>query len=110
MTRPWPGIDRAGSTWLIRRFIDARARFVFAMDPAKYPKSLPFDMAHVEFSHHGDDCTFETLVRRFRIGDKAVAQVAEMIHDADLEDGEIPAPGVHRRQCGSERLGKDEDQ
>jgi hypothetical protein len=86
VTRPRPGIDRAGSAWLIRRFIDAKARFVFAMDPAKHPKALPFDMAEVEFSHHGDDCTFETLVKRFAITDKAVLKMAEMVHDADLED------------------------
>jgi hypothetical protein len=46
-------------------------------------------MADVEFSHHGDDCTFETLVKRFGVTDKAVAQIAEMVHDADLEDGKF---------------------
>jgi len=46
-------------------------------------------MADVEFSHHGDDCTFETLVKRFTIEDKAVFKMAEMVHDADLEDGKF---------------------
>ncbi len=87
VTRPRPGIDRAGSAWLIRKFIDVKARFVFATLPARHSKALPFDMADAEFSHHGDDCTFETLVKRFRIADKAVVQMAEMVHDADLEDG-----------------------
>jgi len=89
LTRPRPGIDRAGSAWLIRKFIDPKARFVFGMEPAKHPKALPFDMADAEFSHHGDDCTFETLVKRFGIADKAVAKMAEMVHDADLEDGKF---------------------
>jgi hypothetical protein len=44
-------------------------------------------MYEVEFSHHGDDCTFETLVKRFGIADKALLRIAEMVHDADLEDG-----------------------
>jgi hypothetical protein len=86
MTRPRPGIDRAGSAWLIRKFIDPKAKFVFGMEPKKRPEAVPFDMAEVEFSHHGDDCTFETLVKRFGITDKAVLRMAEMVHDADLED------------------------
>lgn len=89
MTRPRPGIDRAGSAWLIRRFIDPRAKFVFGSEPSLHPKALPFDMADVEFSHHGEDCTFETLVKRFGIADKAVLKMAEMVHDADLEDGKF---------------------
>jgi hypothetical protein len=86
LTRPRPGIDRAGSAWLIRKFIDPKAKFVFASEPLTHPKALPFDMADVKFSHHGDDCTFETLVKRFGITDKTVAKIAEMVHDADLED------------------------
>jgi hypothetical protein len=89
LTRPRPGIDRAGSAWLIRKFIDPKARFVFDMDPSNQPNALPFDMAGVEFSHHADDCTFETLIKRFGIGDKAVLKMAEMVHDADLEDGKF---------------------
>ena len=86
LTRPRPGIDRAGSAWLIRKFIDPKARFVFATDPSRHPGALPFDMADAEFSHHGDDCTFETLVKRFGIAERAVLRIAEMVHDADLED------------------------
>jgi len=74
---------------LIRKFIDPKARFIFASDPAKYPDAIPYDMFEVEFSHHGDDCTFETLVKRFGIPDKAVLKIAEMVHDTDLEDGKF---------------------
>jgi hypothetical protein len=86
LTRPRPEIDRVGSAWLIRRFIDPRAKFVFASTVPSNREIIPFDMVDVEFSHHGDCCTFETLIRRFGIEDKAVRKVAEMIHDADLED------------------------
>lgn len=89
LTRPRPHIDRVGSAWLIRRFIDSEATFVFAEDPADFPDALPFDMVNVEFSHHGDDCTFETLIRRFRIEDAAVAAIGEMVHEADLADGKF---------------------
>jgi hypothetical protein len=94
LTRPRPGIDRAGSAWLIRKFIDPEAKFIFDMDTCKHPNALPFDMADVEFSHHGDDCTFETLVKRFEIPDKAVLKMAEMVHDADLEDDKF-----HQAEC-----------
>lgn len=92
LTRPRPGIDRCGSAWLVRKFIDPKARFVFGMEPSKNPQAIPFDMADVEFSHHGDDCTFETLVKRFGVADKAVRQMAQMVHDADLEDGKYQRP------------------
>ena len=108
LTRPRPGIDRAGSAWLIRKFIDAKARFVFAANPATHPKAIPFDMADIEFSHHGDDCTFETLVKRFGIADKAVQQIAEMVHDADLEDGKFQRDeciGINAVLSGWEKAG-----
>lgn len=89
LTRPRPEIDRVGSAWLIRKFIDPKARFIFASDPAKHHDAIPYDMFDVEFSHHGDDCTFETLVRRFGIADKPVLKIAEMVHDADLDDGKF---------------------
>src|SRR5437867_12416607 len=89
LTRPRPEIDRVGSAWLIRRFIDPRGKFVFAAAVPSNREIIPFDMVDVEFSHHGDYCTFETLTRRFGIEDKAVKKIAEMMHDADLEDAKF---------------------
>jgi hypothetical protein len=86
LTRPRPEIDRVGSAWLIHKFIDPNAKFVFANTPAEFPKAIPYDMFEVEFSHHGDQCTFETLIQRFGIRDRAVLRLAEFIHDADVED------------------------
>ena len=86
ITRPRPEIDRVGSAWLIRKFIDAGAKFVFANSPSETPEAIPYDMFEAEFSHHGDCCTFETLIERFGIRDRAVGRLAELIHDADLED------------------------
>ncbi len=86
LTRPRPHIDRVGSAWLIRKFIDPMAKFVFATDPARHPEALPFDMAGAEFSHHGEDCTFETLVKRFGVDDATVRRIAEIVHDVDLGD------------------------
>jgi hypothetical protein len=86
LTRPRPEIDRVGSAWLVLKFIDPGAKFVFANTPAAAPEAIPYDMFEVEFSHHADNCTFETLIERFAIRDRAVLRIAELIHDADLED------------------------
>ena len=79
-------IDRLCSAWLIRRFIDPSARFVFAAENKLPKNAVPFDVFGVEFSHHGEDCTFETLMKVFRIRDRAVREIAEIIHDIDLKD------------------------
>lgn len=92
LTRPRPEIDRVGSAWLIRQFIDPRATFAFAAKADSIPNALPFDYPHGEFSHHGEDCTFETLLARFGIEDKALRKIGEMVHDADLEDGKFQRP------------------
>ena len=86
LTRPRPEGDRVASAWLIKRFIDSKAEFVFNASPHAFPQAVPFDMFEVEFSHHGDDCTFETLLKRFQLEDKALKILSEMVHDADLED------------------------
>ena len=99
LTRPRPEIDRVGSAWLISKFIDRKPKFVFASKADGVPNTIPFDMLDAEFSHHGDNCTFETLTRRFEISDKAVAKIGEMIHDADLDDARfqrVEAIGIDR--------------
>jgi hypothetical protein len=90
VTRPRPHVDRIASAWLIKRFIDPEAVFVFA-PPAEFPKdAIPFDAPGVELSHQGEDCTFETLVKRARLRDRRLARLAEVVHEADLRDGKYP--------------------
>jgi hypothetical protein len=99
LTRPRPEIDRVGSAWLISKFIDPQAKFVFAPTAQSVPEAIPFDMLDAEFSHHGNCCTFETLIKRFAISDKSVAKIGEMIHDADLDDARfqrVEAVGIDR--------------
>jgi hypothetical protein len=86
VTRHRPGIDRVTSAWLIRKFIDPKARFVFSREDNKPVKAIPFDMYAGGFGHHGHDCTFETLTKAFLIRDHRVSVMAEIVHDADLFD------------------------
>jgi hypothetical protein len=90
VTRPRPGVDRSASAWLIRRFIDANARFAFAPEDQVPREGVPFDMFHERgFGHRGDDCTFETLQKQFKIRDRRASVISEIIHDADLADGKF---------------------
>jgi len=109
LTRPRPEIDRVGSAWLISKFIDPKATFVFALTAQAIPGAIPFDMLDAEFSHHGNCCTFETLTKRFAILDKAVAKIGEMIHDADLNDARfqrVECVGIDRVLKGWAKEGR----
>jgi hypothetical protein len=88
VTRAGVHVDRIASAWLIRRFIDAGARFRFvaASDYRPAPGEVRFDMYEGEYTHEGDECTFEVLVRGFAPGDAALRSIAEVVHDIDCKD------------------------
>ena len=88
-TRPRPHVDRIASAWLIKRFLDPAAEFVFAAADEMPAGAIPFDMAGVEFGHQGDSCTFETLLHRSGLRDRRLAAIAEIVHEADLRDGKF---------------------
>jgi hypothetical protein len=92
-TRPGVHIDRAACAWLIRRHIDPDAAFVFVAGPALVPPdATPFDMRGVDLGHHGDDCTFETILRRYEFADPVLWRIVEIVHEADLDDERYDAP------------------
>jgi len=94
VTRTGVHVDRIASAWLIRRFIDAEARFKFVPARGYHPRSgeLRFDMYEAEYTHVGEDCTFQTLVRRFGLRDKALAAIGEIVHDIDCKDDRYHRP------------------
>jgi hypothetical protein len=92
VTRPRPGIDRMASAWLIRRFIDPKAKFVFATKAEEKPSAVPFDMYGVQFSHEGNRCTFETLARLFRVTGQAIERIGQIVHNLDLKDEQYQVP------------------
>jgi len=94
VTRRGVKIDRIASAWLVRRFIDPKARFRF-VDPQKAaprPGELRFDMVGGDFTHEGDRCTFENLLRKTGVDDAALSPIAEIVHDLDLKDGKYGWP------------------
>ena len=94
VTREGVHVDRISSAWLIRRFIDPAAKFKFV--PARgykpRPSELRFDMFEAEYSHVGEDCTFQTLARKFALADRAVTAIGEIVHDIDCKDESFARP------------------
>jgi hypothetical protein len=91
-TRPHIHIDRLCSAWLIRRFVDPKARFVFA-EAEELPKhAILFDVVGAEFTHRGERCTFETLLESFRLKQRALFSMAELVHEIDLKDQKYHRP------------------
>jgi hypothetical protein len=98
VTRISPHIDRLACAWLVRRFIDAEARFKFVKEPYRCKgQEVCFDMAEGEFTHFGDWCSFETFIHRLSLTDPALKEMSEVIHDIDLKDkkfGRLEASGL----------------
>jgi hypothetical protein len=92
-TRAHCHVDRAACAWLIRRFVDADAEFVFVDDPVDVPAdATPFDMRGVELGHHGGDCSFEAFLRVYDLDDPVLWELARIVHEADLADERYDAP------------------
>lgn len=92
-TRAGMHVDRAACAWLLRRFVDPEAEFVFVDDPADVPgDATPFDMRGAELSHHEGDCSFETILRHYGLDDPVLWDVARIVHEADLDDERYDAP------------------
>lgn len=80
-------IDRLASAWLIKQFIDEHPRFYFVADGETVEGAIPFDMFGAEFTHHGEDCTFETMLKQFGLAEsQGLREIAEIVHDIDLKD------------------------
>jgi hypothetical protein len=94
VTRKNVFVDRIASAWLITRFIDRNARFKFVGSKQYTPQKneVRFDMYEAEFTHQGDRCTFEEILRSFQIKDKALHLLAEIVHDIDLKDHRYGRP------------------
>lgn len=93
VTRAGCHVDRAACAWLIRRFVDEEAVFVFVDDPVDVPAdATPFDMRGVELGHHDGDCSFETMLKHFGLDDPVLWDVARIVHEADLADDRSDAP------------------
>ena len=117
VTREHVKVERVACPWLIRRFVDAQAEFLFVpadqvMAVAEREGAIPFDAPGVELGHHGDQCSFEAMVDKYAIQDPAVQMMARIVNGADAkqETYNMPeAPGLRAIAFGFARLGLKDD-
>jgi hypothetical protein len=114
VTRRGIHVDRMASAWLVRRFVDPKAKFKFVADKSYQPRrnEVRFDMFQAEFTHDGDRCTFEVLLDRLGLDDRALRALAEIVHDIDLKDakfGRPEAPGIDRLIAGIAMSHRDDE-
>ena len=95
-TRPGVHVDRAACAWLIRRFIDPGAEFLFLDNPAEVPAdATPFDIRGAALGHHHGQCSFETALVSFDLAtDPALEEIGRIVHEADLADERYDAPAA----------------
>jgi hypothetical protein len=115
VTRTGIHVDRMASAWLIGRFIDPKAKFKWVAAKGYQPKpgELRFDMFEAEFTHVGDRCTFEVLLQRLGPKDRALAAIAEIIHDIDIKDDRYRRPetaGIASLVAGIALTSQDDDE
>lgn len=114
VTRSFPHVDRTVCAWLIKRFIDPDAEFVFINWPEEELKpeyGMPFDIKGVKYGHRDNKCSFEVMIEEFKISDPYVKKIAEIVHAADIK-GEIDkvpeARGIKALMSGLRLITKDD--
>jgi hypothetical protein len=90
ITRERPKIDRIACPWLVKNFVDSDAEFIYVpkeqvFDKAKELGAIPFDIPGAEYSHDGDECTFDFIIKKHGINDPALLQLAEIVRGADTD-------------------------
>ncbi len=115
VTRKGIHVDRMASAWLIRRFIDSSAKFKWVPPKGYLPREgeLRFDMYEAEFTHVGNLCTFEVLLQRTGLNDRALQTIAEIVHDIDVKDDQYQRPetaGVASLVAGIALTSGDDDE
>ncbi|WP_255373687.1 chromate resistance protein ChrB domain-containing protein [[Flexibacter] sp. ATCC 35103] len=90
ITRERPKIDRIASPWLIKKFVDSEAEFIYVpfdevLDKAQELGAIPFDIPDVEFTHYNDECTFDYIIKKYQITDPAVLIISKIVRGADTD-------------------------
>lgn len=117
VTRERVKVDRVACPWLIRKFVDPEAEFLFVaadqvLATAAREGATPFDVPGVELGHHDGRCSFEAIASRYGIDDPAVALLAQIVHGADVSEdhyGRPEAPGLKAIAEGFRALGLRDD-
>ena len=117
ITREKVKVDRVACPWLIKKFVDAQAEFLFVpaekvLDVARKENAVPFDIPDVELGHHEGRCSFEAIVAKYKIEDPAIHLLAKIVHGADVQNDQykrMEAAGLKAIAEGFRRLGLKND-
>jgi hypothetical protein len=118
ITRERVKVDRVACPWLIKKFVDADAEFIFApadkvLDEAKHLDAIPFDVTGVELGHHGRECSFEAILKKYRLtGDPALVLLGKIVNGADTDNTlyrQAEGPGLQAIAEGFRHLGFEDD-
>jgi hypothetical protein len=117
VTRERVKVDRVACPWLIKKFVDKEAQFLFVpsdqvQEVAKREGATPFDASGVELGHHGDKCSFEAIVEKYKIADPAVQILAQIVNGADAKPetyGRSEGAGLNAIAEGFRHLGLKDD-
>jgi hypothetical protein len=117
ITRERVKVDRVACPWLIRKFVDPQAEFLFVpadqvLERAEQEKATPFDVPDVELGHHNGRCSFEAILNRYGLSDPALLLLAQIVHGADVAPdlyGQPEAPGLKAIAEGFRHLGLADD-
>ena len=115
VTRRYVHVDRTACPWLIKRFIDPKAEFLFVSsekigETVKSENAIPYDAANIELTHHGDKCSFDAIVEKYKITDPAVLELAKIVRAADTDKMEMApeAAGLEAVMTGLGFTSKDD--
>ena len=94
ITRSRPKIDRVACPWLIKNFVDPQADFIYVskeqvFDTAKELDAIPYDIPGAEYSHYGDECTFDFIIKKHNLKDEALLQIARIVRGADTDQFQL---------------------
>jgi hypothetical protein len=115
VTRKYVHVDRTACPWLIKKFVDKNAEFIFVPvekieEVVKKEKAIPYDAPGVELGHHGDKCSFDAIVEKYKVKDPAVLELAKIVRAADTDTmEEAPeAAGLEAVMTGFGIVSKDD--
>jgi hypothetical protein len=88
VTRARPKVDRVACPWLIKRFVDPQAEFLYVpsdevLETARREEAIPFDVPNVELGHNGPECSFDAIIKKYHLTDRALQQLALIVRGAD---------------------------
>ena len=117
VTRENPKVDRVACPWLVKKFVDPEAEFLFVpagdvMAVAERERAIPYDVPNVELGHHGPECSFDAIIKKYRLSEPALDRMALIVRGADTADKDLTpeSRGLEAIAAGFQAVYSDDDE